>query len=297
MHHSLTECYNVFMFKLNIKIDSKESDIFLKEIEDRITFYLRGFVMRVAEFYMKQIRGRYSKIEDKEAGVVADNLDTVFLKIKKQPKAEKGKRRSDVKMLEQHNAGVVVHAVQRDAKEINKDQMLIKVVPNRRGFKQSSEAVFLLNRYGPWHMDYLPYIPSDDDGTILFINVNQKDVANIKKKNRSSRNIVVNRLKKLRLKISTKKDVEEQLHGYDDLEYWALRREFGLDGKKIRAWRPALRYITTEGLKKMLTKELDLYKTLTDVKFKGYKKLDKGYNIVDLNELEGLIKFQDRIRG
>lgn len=259
---------------------------------------MKGYVIKLAEYYAQQIIGRYGKIREEEAKLIADNVMTVLVDYEKIPRQEKkiGKRRETTD-FEEHYASVVVKSVRRSAGEINKDENIIKVIPARKSGKQSSGGVFVLQRYGPWHMDKLPYIPPESEATIIFTRMPVEKVASTKKKNNRQENKVRKMLSNMDIKYTSRQEIEDKLDGYDDLQYWALKREFGLDGPKMRAWKPALDYITKKGYIAIIRKERNLLRTLLDANYKDYKNAGKGYKIIKEDIANHLIKFQERIRG
>lgn len=287
------------MIKIQLKKDSnfrKREELF-KELEYRTTAFNRLFIIKIAEFFSKQVKGRYKKVKEEEAELIANNLIYAFVDYKKVPRKEKSEKRVVTTVAEEHYSAVIAGATPRGAQDINKDETILKVIANRGGVKQVSAGVFILVRFGPWHMDALPFIPDEAEATILFIKSTKDKVLAIKKNNNRQRSKVRMMLNKLKIKYSSRKDIEENLKGYDDLEYWVFRREFGLDGPKVRAWKPALDYIVNQGYMDVLRKDPKLLKILLDPNFKDYKNVDKGYKIIGEDDANKLINFQERIRG
>lgn len=287
------------MYGIKIEKDRnfKKTEQLIQELEFRTTSFFRLYVAKLSEFYKKQIMGRYKKIKDEEAQIISDNLINALVDYKKVPRKEITKTRKETKTPEEHYSAVLVKSVKRSAREVNKDTHVIKVIPNKRGLKQVSGGVFVLQRYGPWHMDQLPYIPNNSEATILFVKTNTDSALAIKKKNKRQKSKVQKILKSIKVKYWTRKEIENNLDGYDDLAFWALRREFGIDGPKMRAWRPALDYIIKKGYLDILKKDMTLLKILFDANFKNYKNIDKKYKIVKEDDLQDLLKFQERVRG
>lgn len=286
------------MIKISGELSKKGGvEEYLKEMEFRTTAYLRGFVSEVADQFRKQIDGRYKKSREENAQLIRENLQTVFLNVSKVPKKDKGKFRKETKEFEQHYAAVLVNAVKRSGGEINKDTTVVKFLHNKRSLKQSPAEIFILIRFGPWHIDEIPFLPSETDATTIFVNVRREESLALKKKNKSNRNKVMKLLRKNNIKAASRGSVKESLNGYDDMEYWVLRKEFGLDGRKMSVWKPALEYMSKKGRDKIMKTNIELHRTLFDPSFKGYKKIGKEYTIVPEDAAKGLIKFQDRIRG
>lgn len=286
------------MFKMQCQIKNQAGlDQFLQEAEVRVTKFMRGFLIRLSEDYQKQLQGRYKAIREEEAQLISENLESVFLDFKKEPRPEKTRRRRETTMQAEHYAGVVTHAIKKSSKDIDQTRNLIKVLPNKRNLQQSSASVFVLVRYGPWTLKTLPYIPDAKEATIIFMKVEPEQVIKVGKKNKKESKKVRSLLLQNGVKYAHRAEVMKDLHGFNDLEYWTLKKEFGIDARKVSVWRPALRYITKEGYKKIMKKHIELYRTLFDPTFKSYQNIDKGYKIVDESIGDQLINFQDRIRG
>jgi hypothetical protein len=285
------------IFGIGVKFREPITEIYLKEIQFRVTSFMRAYLIAIAEMFRKQVAGRYSTIKDENSKKIIDNLHSYFIDVKKVPQKNLAKVKTLTREEEEHHAAVLVSAIRMPATEVDINSTIIKVVANKNKLKQSPPEVFLLIRYGPWHMNYLPFIPKEGDATILFVNVGRDQLKRAQEKNKRERNLMMQLLRKFSVKFTPRKEIYQNLHGYDSLEYWAIKKEFGIDVKKVPVWKPSLQYIVDEGYAMILLKDLDVSRTLFDPLFKNYKNVDKKYKIEKEEYVNNLISFQDRLRG
>jgi hypothetical protein len=285
------------LFTMKAQLRSAETADYLSKVDERVTYFLRGFLIQICEHFRKQLQGRYTGLREPQSEEISKNLKSVFVETKKVPKKDTSRIRAITKEIEEHHAAVLVNAVRKSAQDVDVDRTIIKVVANKLSSKQSPPEVFLLLRYGPWHMSQIPFVPKKEDATIIFVNVEKDEALKVKNKNQREKIKVTQSLSKFNIKITSRKDVYATLHGYDSLEYWVMKKEFGIDVRKFAIWKPSLKYISEEGYQKVLLKEVSLYKTLFDPTFKDYKNVEKGYKIEKEEYVNDLIGFQDRLRA
>jgi hypothetical protein len=285
----------MFVIKGN-RIKPEAINSFMKDFDLRMTAFLKRFVITVADNFAKQIKGRYKNLSDEEAKLISENIEAFFVKYKKAPAPDKGEVKKITNTIERHYSAVMVHAVKRKASDNDVNTTIVKVLANKKSLPQSPPSVFFLVRYGPWTIDTLPFIPKDVDATILFVKAPTEQVSKIKDKNEKQSSFIRDSLLKLNIKLTSPEESRTQLDGYDSLDFWVLKKEFGIDARKQSVWKPAIDYMYKEGYKKIIALEPSIFKLLFDPNFKDYKKPESGYKIVDDQYIEDTHHFQERFR-
>lgn len=153
----------------------------------------------------------------------------------------------------------------------------------------------ILEALGPWTIDTIPFVPSTRAGTVIQKTVTVKEHDRIRELNFKNGDITSQRMVKHGISFDQRHVVFQKLRVIRDYEIEALGHEFGTVKKAKPHWRPSLRWIKKEGLKK-LEKDKDLIRVFTDPRFgKWRQRRHIGVNLTQA-ELKLLSRFQDKVR-
>jgi hypothetical protein len=156
----------------------------------------------------------------------------------------------------------------------------------------------ILQAFGPWTVDTLPYVPSERVATVKIDAGKPKEVANIRKKNMKDMPSIQKAMDELDIPFDPRVMVMSKLKVVEEFEKWVNGLEFGLSGDRHPHWSKAIRKAKVVGLRKLM-KDKGLMNVLTDPTFKKYRVKNHfgptGKMRMTEQELKGLEKFQKRL--
>jgi hypothetical protein len=154
----------------------------------------------------------------------------------------------------------------------------------------------ILELMGPWTVETLPFIPSQRAGQVVMRTVTEAEVESVKNKNFKNGALTKTKMIKYGLMFEPRHIVYRELRVMTDVEVEAIRMEFGLKEKAKPHWRPSLRWIKREGIRK-LENDKELMRVWTDPKFLRFKLIRHLRTILRPAEVKRIQKFQNQIRG
>lgn len=153
----------------------------------------------------------------------------------------------------------------------------------------------ILEALGPWTVETIPFLPSARAGQVVMKTVTESKAKEVQEANFKRAELTRMKMIKHEIPFTPRHVVYETLRVVRDLEAEALRIEFGLATRSRPHWRPSLRWIRKEGLKKM-EREQHLIRVWTDPRFVRYR-LMRHYRIkLTPNEVKRMEQFQNKIR-
>lgn len=181
----------------------------------------------------------------------------------------------------------------KDQKEESKTQIL-KVV-KRFVIKDERDPIKeILEDYGPWTEESIPFVPSLRQAMVIVKDVSKETYQEILKKNEIDLPIYTKLMSDFRINTQIRRDVKTKLRAVKDLDIQALQLEYRKVSEGKPHWRPAIKYAKTQGLRKLMT-DRDLIRSMTEssfIKWKSYKHLRVRMNS---NEMKNFEKFQKEI--
>lgn len=207
----------------------------------------------IGVFERKEFRKRYRALQHKITGDAARTIKARLIKgLPTDGSYDELRKAFEVSRVEtpknKFEAAHVVHAdpkSKRIARSSRRNTLVyIKVLGNSRG---DTKAAQVLEKYGPWPLDLLPFEPKSSVARVVHRNVNAREVATIR------RNLNENLAWKTELSAVTrpsrrspdKRDKRKDVRSIPDLSFQFKRLEFGLGGEPNLALmrKNVLRYV------------------------------------------------------
>lgn len=150
----------------------------------------------------------------------------------------------------------------------------------------------ILENFGPWTTDTIPFVPSRRAAIVIAKEVSEKEVQKQRKRIQDDWNKIKSKLVVYGIAFEDRIVVHRKLRVVRDIDVDALRYEF-VSGDSH--WRPSLRWIRKQGIKK-LEKEKDLIRVWVDPKFAKYRVFRHFRIKLTQAELKRIQSFQDKVR-
>lgn len=156
-----------------------------------------------------------------------------------------------------------------DAKKESKNQIL-KVVKRFKLKDERDPIQEILEQYGPWTEESIPFVPSQRQAMIVVQNVSEEKYDEVLKRNAADIVEYTKLMSEFKINTQPRFDVKSKLKVVKDLEIQALKIEYRKvpDGKPH--WRPSIKYGKTQGLRKLMT-DKDLIRSMTEASFIKWK--------------------------
>lgn len=159
-------------------------------------------------------------------------------------------------------------------KKLNPQKSLIIIRAKRRLGKPDPKA-FVLEKYSPWTMDTIPFMPDKRNADIINKNTSEVECLRISSERKKDALYWKRELIKLGAilpKDATKLDISKSVKSSSDMAYEAYRMEFGLDGKKSGShWRRGVSDLISMGIPSII-KQKNLVRILSDPNYIDWKK-------------------------
>ena len=138
-------------------------------------------------------------------------------------------------------------------RSIDVKRTVLYVRPKVKGGVVVEPATVVLERNNPWTMDTLPYEPSRFEASMLSRRVTEKEARQIEVRRREDLRAIRIELKDLGVQLRPTAKVLLGRRVTRDIAFEVLRHEFGIAPIQGRAhWKPALRSVSSTGVKKAL---------------------------------------------
>lgn len=246
-----------------------------KDIIARYTWFLNEFGRRATKIFLKNLGQNISKIP----GTQDYKKRLILAEIR-----DKGKRSW---------FAVVASAKNLDGAKYDALTSIFEVVSR---FDLPDDPVkVILQLMGPWTVDTIPFIPSERQGQVVMKTVDEKLVVQTREKNFAQGDKTTSAMIRYGLVYENRDAIYQKLKVVRDFELQAIRLEFGLVKEGQPHWRPSLRWMKKNGLKK-IEKEKDFINVWFDPKFKKYRfkrQVKVKLTQDDLNRME---EFQNKVR-
>lgn len=187
----------------------------------------------------------------------------------------------------------------KGVKKLDSSRTLILVqLKNKNAKGPSSEKIRLLEKYGPWTVDTIPFMPKPGEAKITYKRVTVSGLRKVAKDRNKDRRVWAPEFKALGVKPPQVK--VENLKGSKDVPDVALlglSLEFGLNGQKaIAHWRPAQRNMVAN-LAKIATDSKEVRQAFSDVKYAGWTQWPpRTREHLSSSDAKKFEAFEDRVR-
>lgn len=173
---------------------------------------------------------------------------------------------------------------------------IIKVV-NRFNLKDVRDPVKeILETYGPWTMETIPFVPFQRQAQLVIKTVDEETYLQVLMKNEQDKSKVNEIMASMKLERMTRASVKKGIKVVTDLTIRAMDLEFKKVPEGKPHWRPALRYGKTQGVMKLMM-DKELIKAMTDPKFLKWRSKRHLRIFLTQSEYKQFEKFQKAIIG
>lgn len=182
------------------------------------------------------------------------------------------------------------------------DMSELEIDPGRTIFKVSTRMKIkndpvadILQDYGPWTLDTIPWVPVLRQAAVVAKTVTAKEVNETYLDNRRNWKEISALLENYKIDTMPRQMVLSRLRAVTDLSVQAIRMEYGLEEGSSPHWRPAIKWARNEA-PKVLKNDEDLFRSMTDPKFQKWKRKGHEKDHMTEAEVKALQEFQDKVR-
>jgi len=279
--------------------DKRRIETYLRKIDRRVSAFFRGTATHAGRLVAHQVNQKLDPSRDPLSKEYSDGVRTLRVKgAERIPKDELGLPKPLTRVREEHWAAIAVRAEAQKGDDLFRQSknIIIKIKPHRRKLlKNRMSHLIPLIRYGPWTPDTIPYIPKPSEALVLYVKVPVMDRKYFRDRNIKDMRKVRSML--AREGISTKDPLKNlsKIYAVEEIEYYALRREFGLLAAEKPIWKPSIKFMKKKGAEYLITTNKQLWRTLFDPSYKGYGMLGR-FTEIDADHVKSFQSFQDKVR-
>ena len=125
-------------------------------------------------------------------------------------------------------------------------------IRSRRNLKRIKPEVQILEKYNPWTLQTLPFIPDRSDAMVISRKVKEREVEKIQRKRIADRKLWRAELSKVGKRVPIVRPESTRVaKTVPDVAFEAFRLEFGIGRKPEPHWRPGLRNAIRDGLQEL----------------------------------------------
>lgn len=265
------------MLKISIQPNKawKEASQFLLELPKRYEWFQFEFGKRMALIFQELLTDEISIIRNapvkyKKRIAIAEIKDT----------------------QSKYWFAVAVRAVPLTGTDRSVDNTVLNVVP-RFPVEAGDPIHDILQAYGPWTVDMIPFIPSKRFAIVHAQPASLKKVEFVRQQNRNKQSAWMHEMHVHGIEPEIRQLIPQKLQIVEDLEKVVNEMEFGFGPRYHPHWSKALRQLKVAGIRRILN-DGTLIKAMIDPKFKKYrvKHLPTRMGAKEIREFE---KFQKRL--
>lgn len=186
----------------------------------------------------------------------------------------------------------------RRVRQVDSKKVVLYIRPRRR-LARTPPQIEILEKYNPWTLDTLPFMPKKREALVIMRRVNGREVTKIaeqRKRDKSEWRKDLSRVGVLPAQKGTQPKLGRHAKAVPDVAFEALRLEFGLGVQPKPHWRPALRQFLPSGFQGMLRKMPGLKAALTKPNFYGWRKWPpKTRNRIRVQDATSFMPFQKKL--
>jgi hypothetical protein len=192
--------------------------------------------------------------------------------------------------------GVRLVPLRGKSQKIEGKSSIIYIRP-KPGKKIRKKDLKILEKFGPWTLETIPFMPSQKEAVILIKKVGSKIVTQVYKKNKADLGSYQRKLSSVQGPKPTDKTVKGKVT--TDMTEFGMAVEFGRNGQKpFPHWRPALRALAGQYEQNQITSMDEFNKTMSDPKYSDWEHYQPGNaKIATTEEIESYKKFMDSLRS
>lgn len=152
---------------------------------------------------------------------------------------------------------IMVSPKARRIRRVDVPRTVLYIRPRRR-MRPPLPEIEILEKFNPWTLESMPFVPNRKDALVVSRKVSEREVQRVSQSRRADRSqwrkeLVKCGIRDDRLNRRLLRTEVRRLRAIPDVEFEALRMEFGLGGTKpVPHWRPAIRRFLPGGLSSMI---------------------------------------------
>lgn len=206
----------------------------------------------------------------------------------------------EVVRMEGENPAFAIRVLpkQRVLEETDSETTVIYVRGNRR-LKRPNRAIEILEAFNPWTLDTLPFTPERTDAKLVSKKVGKRKTHFIRKSRINDRKVWRAELRGAGVPLPVLRVPKIKLPKVvSDLAYEGYKLEFGVGIKPHPHWRPSIRKVATEDIKK-IGRSGKVSRVFRDNAFTGWKKWNgiATPRQITTKDASKFVPFQRRIVG
>jgi hypothetical protein len=186
----------------------------------------------------------------------------------------------------------------RRVRQVDSKKVVLYIRPRRR-LARVPPQIEVLEKYNPWTLDTLPFMPKKREALVIMRRVNGREVTKIgeqRKRDKPQWRKELTRVGAPPAKAAHKPKLGRHTKALPDVAFEALRLEFGLGVQPRPHWRPALHQFLPGGFRSMLRKMPGLQAALTNPKFSGWRKgPPKTRNRIRVQDAMSFVPFERKL--
>lgn len=200
-----------------------------------------------------------------------------------------------VEMLPGKNPVYVVRvaAKSRKLKTRESKESILYVRPKKRTLRRVSKAIKVLEEFGPWTSDTLPFMPGPKEAIIVRQDASKKTVKKVRDDLASKESVWRARLTEAGKAVGAKLKPKE-IKVITDVHHQSVSLEFGLGVRSVPHWRPAVSWVHRSGPSEILSHEA-VSRAMFDPKFTEWKKWKPASKIASPRAVKNLMAFQKKM--
>jgi len=190
---------------------------------------------------------------------------------------------------------VTVKAKPAGKTDFSSDSTILKVVsrfPDLPGFDPTRD---ILQEFGPWTVDTIPFLPSKRYAIIIPEKARSDRIKRISIENKKNMSKVSLLMKENHIVPDSRFEIIKRLELVEDLEKAILEIEFSKTSRSHPHWVPSLKKMRIEIISKMM-RQRDLIAGLTNSKNSKYKTRARIRNKLNTRDLRSMEKFIRKIQ-
>jgi hypothetical protein len=201
-------------------------------------------------------------------------------------------------------AGGDEYAIQADmthagVEEVDTARTVVYVRVRKRRMAGAPPQIAILQKYSPWTLDTIPFVPSQKEARVVSRKVGAAEVKAVAEQRREDEQKWRAELARVGSKTSKKNKLplpKTPGHPIPDVAFQAIRQEFGLGGVKAQPhWRPAIRETVTR-VTRTLQRRPAVVRLLTQPGASDWSRWIPRLPIIRPAETRKFVGFQDRLK-
>lgn len=247
----------------------KEFESFIKEHPVRMQAIKRRALKQIAEHVRDDVRKRVSQEKELASSIeVASGAHGV------------------------HVVRIHDKAKQLTVKESRR--AVLYVEPTRGSvLKRVPQEIKILQKYGPWTKDNLPYVPRKKDARVIKRLVTPGEFRKVNETRKKDEHMWRAELQRIGVRVRTVVAAKE-ITTVSDLSQRSMNLEFGIGDKSIPHWRPAMAWVSRGGAKQVFD-SLEIKRAMLSPSYKGWKQWKASPKKVSDQGIQELAAFQKKI--